>query len=89
MAETLLNDLYRQPVLNEEAGVEVPKLVETFPFGDTKWFSRRSPSVRKGRLNRPQSWVSKVQIGERRLDLEELRQIAETLDLDLIKLIKK
>ena len=37
----------------------------------------------------PQSWVSKVEIGERRLDLEELRRVCEALGLDLVKLVRK
>lgn len=41
------------------------------------------------RLGRPQSWVSKVEIGERRLDLEELRRVCEALGLDLVKLVRK
>jgi transcriptional regulator with XRE-family HTH domain len=41
------------------------------------------------RLGRPQSWVSKIEIGERRLDLEELRQMCEALDIDLVKLVRK
>jgi hypothetical protein len=32
--------------------------------------------------------MSKVEIGERRLDLEELRQICVALDIDLIKLVR-
>jgi transcriptional regulator with XRE-family HTH domain len=41
------------------------------------------------RLGRPQSWVSKVEIGERRLDLEELRQVCEALDVDILGLVRK
>ncbi len=40
------------------------------------------------RLGRPQSWVSKIEVGERRLDLEELRLICGALDIDLLKLIR-
>ena len=39
------------------------------------------------RLDRQQSWVSKVEIGERRIDLEELRQICEALGVDTLKLV--
>lgn len=41
------------------------------------------------RLHRQQSWVSKVEIGERRLDLEELRQVCEVLGVDMVKLVKQ
>jgi transcriptional regulator with XRE-family HTH domain len=40
------------------------------------------------RLRRPQTWVSKVEVGERRLDIEELRQICEALDVDLVGVIR-
>jgi transcriptional regulator with XRE-family HTH domain len=40
------------------------------------------------RLDRTQSWVSKVEVGERRLDLEELRQICEALNIDMVKLVR-
>lgn len=40
------------------------------------------------RLLRTQSWVSKVEIGERRIDLEELRQVCEALDIDLVRFVK-
>ena len=39
-------------------------------------------------LGQPQSWVSKVEVGERRLDIEELRQICVALDVDLVKVVK-
>jgi transcriptional regulator with XRE-family HTH domain len=41
------------------------------------------------RLRRPQSWVSKIEIGERRLDLEELRQVCEAIGTDMAKLVRK
>ena len=34
------------------------------------------------RLGRPQSWVSKVEVGERRIDVEELRQVCAALGVD-------
>ena len=40
------------------------------------------------RLGRPQSWVSKVEIGERRLDLEELRQVCDALEIDVVKFVR-
>jgi transcriptional regulator with XRE-family HTH domain len=40
-------------------------------------------------LDRPQTWVSKVELGERRLDVDELRQMCAALDLDLVKLVAK
>jgi transcriptional regulator with XRE-family HTH domain len=36
-----------------------------------------------GRLERPQSYVSKYESGDRRLDLIELREISEALGSDL------
>jgi transcriptional regulator with XRE-family HTH domain len=41
------------------------------------------------RLGRAQTWVSKVELGERRLDVEELRQVCAALDQDLIPFIKR
>jgi transcriptional regulator with XRE-family HTH domain len=34
------------------------------------------------RLGRPQSWVSKVEVGERRIDVEELSQLCEAIGAD-------
>lgn len=41
------------------------------------------------RLDRPQSWVSKIEVGERRLDIEELRQLCEALDIDLVNVVRQ
>ncbi len=41
------------------------------------------------RLNRPQSFVSKYENGERRLDLIEFLEIAEAIGFDPIGFIKK
>lgn len=41
------------------------------------------------RLSRPQSYVSKYERGERRLDVVEFLEVAEALDLDPIAFIKK
>jgi ribosome-binding protein aMBF1 (putative translation factor) len=41
------------------------------------------------RLGRHQSWVSKVEVGERRLDLEELRQMCDELEIDLVRLVRQ
>lgn len=41
------------------------------------------------RLSRPQTFVSKVELGERRLDLEELRQICAALDQDLLAVVAR
>jgi transcriptional regulator with XRE-family HTH domain len=38
-------------------------------------------------LGRPQSYVSKYEHGDRRLDLVELHEIAEALGVDLIELV--
>lgn len=40
-------------------------------------------------LRRPQSFVSKYEIGERRLDLVELRQICEALKIPLVEFVKR
>lgn len=41
------------------------------------------------RLGAPQSFVSKYENGERRIDLPELRQIAEVLDTPFDALLKR
>jgi len=41
------------------------------------------------RLGRPQSFVSKYENGERRLDLIEFLDIASTLDFDPLDFVKK
>lgn len=40
------------------------------------------------RLKRPQSFVSKVEMGERRLDLVELRELCRALGVDLVDLVR-
>ncbi len=39
-------------------------------------------------LDVPQSFVSKYELGERRLDIIELRSICRKLDIDFLKFIK-
>ena len=41
------------------------------------------------RLKRPQSFVSKYERGERRLDVIEFRQVAVALGIDPIRLLRK
>jgi DNA-binding XRE family transcriptional regulator len=41
------------------------------------------------RLGRPQSFVSKYEVGERRLDILELRSICQALDTDLAGLVER
>jgi transcriptional regulator with XRE-family HTH domain len=41
------------------------------------------------KLQKPQSYVSKFERGERRLDIIEFLKVAEALDMDPIKFIKK
>lgn len=41
------------------------------------------------RLRRPQSFVSKYESGERRLDLVELRAVAEALDSRLREVVER
>ncbi len=41
-----------------------------------------------GRLSRPQSFVSKVERGERRLDLIEFLEVAQALDIDPFAFLK-
>ncbi len=40
------------------------------------------------RLNKPQSFVSKYESGERRLDLIEFLEVAEALNFDVFEFIK-
>jgi transcriptional regulator with XRE-family HTH domain len=40
-------------------------------------------------LSRPQSFVSKYEKGDRRLDLVELRQICEAVDVSLTEFVKR
>jgi transcriptional regulator with XRE-family HTH domain len=39
-------------------------------------------------LGRPQSFVSKYEIGERRIDVEEFLQIADALQIDAVTLLR-
>jgi transcriptional regulator with XRE-family HTH domain len=41
------------------------------------------------RLGRPQSYVSKVESGERRLDVAEYVEIAQAIGVDPVKLLKQ
>ena len=40
------------------------------------------------RLRQPQSWVSKVESAERRLDVEELRRMCDALGTDLEQVVR-
>lgn len=40
------------------------------------------------RLSRPQSWVSKVEVGERRLDIIELIEMCEVLGQDPVLIVR-
>lgn len=42
-----------------------------------------------GRLSRPQSFVSKYERGERRLDVIEFLQVSQAMDLDPVKFLRK
>jgi transcriptional regulator with XRE-family HTH domain len=42
-----------------------------------------------GKLSRPQSFVSKYECGERRLDVIEFEQIAHALEIDPIRFLRK
>ncbi|MDA8046499.1 MAG: helix-turn-helix transcriptional regulator [Actinomycetota bacterium] len=41
------------------------------------------------RLARSQTFVSKVELGERRLDVEELRQVCDALEVDLLDVVAR
>lgn len=41
------------------------------------------------RLNRPQSFVSKYENGERRLDVVEFLDVAKAINFDAVKLMRK
>lgn len=41
------------------------------------------------KLNRPHNFVSKYELGERRLDVIELIEIADAIGFDILALIKK
>lgn len=41
------------------------------------------------RLQRPQSYISKYESGERRLDIIEFLEVAESLDIDPLDLIRE
>ncbi|HEV2328532.1 MAG TPA: helix-turn-helix transcriptional regulator [Verrucomicrobiae bacterium] len=41
------------------------------------------------RLSRPQSFISKYESGERRLDLVELREICNAMRISLVDFVKK
>ena len=41
------------------------------------------------RLDKPQSFVSKFERGERRLDVVEFRQVAEAIGVDPIRFLRK
>jgi transcriptional regulator with XRE-family HTH domain len=41
------------------------------------------------RLGWGQTTVSKVEVGERRIDVEELRQLCEALEIDFVKFVRQ
>lgn len=41
------------------------------------------------KLQRPQSFVSKIESGERRVDLVELREMCRALGVDLVKFVRR
>lgn len=41
------------------------------------------------RLNRTQGYVQKVEVGERRLDIVQLREICQALGLDFVEFIQR
>jgi transcriptional regulator with XRE-family HTH domain len=41
------------------------------------------------RLQKPQSFVSKYESGERRLDLVELQQVCRALETDLVQFVRR
>jgi transcriptional regulator with XRE-family HTH domain len=55
--------------------------------------ARKKAAISQGelarRLGRPQSFVSKYERGERRLDVVELKAVADALGIDAIKLLRR
>jgi transcriptional regulator with XRE-family HTH domain len=41
------------------------------------------------KLGRQQTWVSKIEVGERRLDVEEFRQLCIALDVEFLSVVKR
>ena len=41
------------------------------------------------RIGRRQTWLSKVETGERRIDVEELRQLCVAMDVDFLDFVRK
>ena len=41
------------------------------------------------RVGRRQTWLSKVETGERRIDVEELRQLCVAMDVDFLDFVRK
>lgn len=56
---------------------------------DARKSQRVSQAALAEKLGRAQTFVSKYERGERRLDLIEFLEVAESLNLDVIKLIRQ
>lgn len=56
---------------------------------DARKSQRLSQSVLADKLGRAQTFVSKYERGERRLDVVEFLDVAEALNLDAIKLVRQ
>jgi transcriptional regulator with XRE-family HTH domain len=67
-----------------EGQEKLQKLLQT-----TRQKANLTQSELAKKLNRPQSFVSKYESGERRLDLVELRQICQALKISLVDFVKR
>jgi transposase-like protein len=54
-----------------------------------RWGIDSSQLARIRRLGRPQSFVSKYETGERRLDLIEIRDVCQACGIELITLVER
>jgi transcriptional regulator with XRE-family HTH domain len=75
---------------------DVPKSVFSAKYGRFRLLlieARKNANLSQGelakRLNRPQSFVSKYERGERRLDVVEVEQVAEAIGISAIEFLQR